>query len=569
MTKNAAQILTERYLLRDQSGRIIEDADGLFRRVAHAVAQAELSNAAHWEQLFYDMMRSLLFLPNSPTLMNAGLPGGQLSACFVLPVNDSLESIFRTLGQASLIHQSGGGTGYNFSAIRPKGSMISASRGTSSGPLAFMSIYDEATRHVKQGGKRRGANMGILNIDHPDIEVFINAKLDGDRFTNFNLSVAITDAFMKAVNAGGLWELRDPNTGKVTKRLPAQMLWEMIVHAAWACGDPGLVFLDTINRKGPFEEDHPISSTNPCGEVPLENYESCNLGSVNLSKMVLQGAQDSNVDWKKLRQTVHHAIRFLDNVITVNQYPLPEVKKATLRNRKIGLGVMGWAEMLLELDVPYASQQAVALAGRLMKFIQEESYAASTTLASERGVFPSWEESRFYPDRPMRNATCNSIAPTGTIGVIADTSYAIEPLYALSFRRMGILEGKIQSVYIPLVREKLEAYGLWDDRTQRLVTERGSLSEAHWITDHIRALFKTSLEIPWEMHLAHQQAFQQYTDNAVSKTINLPENTPERVIGEIYKKAWEDQLKGITVYRDHSKSTQVLHKSCGIYPATC
>lgn len=569
ITKNAKQILTERYLLRDLSGRIIEDVDGLFRRVAHAVAQAESSNSAHWEQLFFRMMHSLLFLPNSPTLMNAGLPGGQLSACFVLPVSDSLESIFTTLGQASLIHQSGGGTGYNFSAIRPKGSMISTSRGSSSGPLAFMSIYDEATQHVKQGGKRRGANMGILNVDHHDIEAFVNAKIDGARLTNFNLSAGITDAFMDTVRNGGLWELRDPHTGRMTKKLPAQTLWGMIVHAAWACGDPGLVFLDTINRFSPFKAHHPILSTNPCGEVPLEDYESCNLGSVNLSKMVLKGEHGSRVDWSTLRQTVHCAIRFLDNVITVNKYPLPEVEKATLRNRKIGLGVMGWAEMLLELDIPYASQEAVTLAGELMKFIRDESYASSAALAEERGVFTSWEESRFYPDRPMRNATCNSIAPTGTIGVIADTSYAIEPLYALSFIRTGILEGKTQKVLIPLVRQKLEAYRSWDERTERLIAEQGSLSEAHWIPAHIRELFKTSLEISWEIHLEHQKAFQQYTDNAVSKTINLPENTPEHVIGEIYMKAWQYGLKGITIYRDRSKPEQVLQKSCGIYPGSC
>lgn len=569
LTANALQILKERYFLRDDKGVVKEHAEEMFRRVAHAVSLAEIKDAAIWEEVFYGLMSELVFLPNSPTLMNGGLDNGQLSACFVLPVEDSLEQIFTTLGHASLIHQSGGGTGYNFSHLRPRGSMISASRGTSSGPLAFMSIYDEATRHVKQGGKRRGANMGILNVDHADIKAFINAKRDGSSLSNFNLSVGITDRFMKSVKENTMWVLRDPHTGKKTETIPAAALWEEIINAAWATGDPGLIFLDAINRANPFAEKHTIQSTNPCGEVPLEDYESCNLGSVNLSCMVGDSPKGRSVNWGKLKTTVHQAIRFLDNVITVNTYPLPEVRDATLRNRKIGLGVMGWAEMLLQLEIPYASEEAIALAEELMGFIRRESYAASASLAEERGVFPSWDESRFYPRNPMRNATCNSIAPTGSIGVIADTSYAIEPLYALSFRREGILEGKTQEVSVAAVSKKLKELGYWDNRCADLISETGSLSDAYWLPERIRLLFKTSLEITWEDHLKHQRAFQRFTDNAVSKTINLPEETSAEVIGKIYTRAWEYGLKGITVYRDHSKPEQVLYKSCGIYPASC
>lgn len=569
LTDNAKQILRERYLLRNDAGEVVEDIDGLFRRVAHAVALADSGNKSHWERVFYRLMANLDFLPNSPTLMNAGLPNGQLSACFVLPVADSLESIFTTLGNASLIHQSGGGTGYNFSEIRPKGSMINVSRGTSSGPLAFMSIYDEATQHVKQGGKRRGANMAILNANHPDILEFIRAKRDGVSLRNFNLSVGITDDFMHSVKSSERWTLRDPKTGNTVQELPALHLWNEILEAAWASGDPGLVFLDTINSDNPLPGHQPINSTNPCGEVPLEPYESCNLGSVNLSRMVRNRKHGLLIDWERLQVTVHRAIRFLDNVITANSYPLPEVQQATLHNRKIGLGVMGWAELLLKLKMSYATTEAVALARKIMQFIQQESYKASEALAEERGVFPGWKESRYYPHRPLRNATCNSIAPTGTIGVIADTSYSIEPYYALSFRREGILEGKSQNVSIAALQEALEAMGYWNERTKALIRNEGSLSRATWIPEPERDLFKTSLEIHWSDHLRHQQAFQEYTDNAVSKTINLPEETPAEVIGAIYFKAWEYKLKGITVYRDKSKAEQVLNKSCGIYPSTC
>lgn len=568
-TDNALQILRERYFRRNKEGGIIEDPKALFTRVAVAIAKVEEKERGYWESIFFNLMNDLLFLPNSPTLMNAGVPAGQLSACFVLPVEDSLKSIFTTLTNASLIHQSGGGTGYNFSKLRPAGSLIDGSQGTSSGPVSFMKIYNEATRYVKQGGKRRGANMGILNIDHPDIEKFIGAKSDGISLENFNLSVGVSDEFMRCLERDELWALRDPVSGKITGKIRALKLWDAIIEAAWATGDPGLIFFDAINRSNPLRGDHHIDSTNPCGEVPLENFESCNLGSVNLAKMTRINNDQLSIDWAKLSTTVHHALRFLDNVITANTYLLPEVGEVTGTNRKVGLGVMGWAELLLLLGIPYASDKAIHLAGEVMGFIQRESYKASEKLAEERGVFPSWTESRFYPERKMRNATCNSIAPTGSISVIANTTYSIEPLYALSFTREGILNDQTQEVTMPLLHERLGALGYWDDRTSGLIRETGSLATADWIPENIRELFKTSMEIGWQYHLKHQKAFQDHTDNAVSKTINLPGDTPVEVIGEIYRKAWTYGLKGITIYRDHSKKEQVLNKSCGLYPTTC
>ncbi len=539
-------------------GKVVESPDALFKRVARHVSKAEELEKDKWERSFHEVMTKLYFLPNSPTLMNAGLTNGQLSACFVLPVNDCLEDIFDTLKNAALIHQSGGGTGYNFSSLRPFGDNVTSYGGISPGSVAFIKIYDTATEQIKQGGKRRGANMGILNIDHPDIEAFITSKSEGNTLRNFNISVGITDDFMKAVETNKNWELVNPRTGKVAKTLKAGLLWDMIVEQAWKTGDPGLIFLDTINDQNPTPKQGDIKSTNPCGEVPLLDYESCNLGSLNLTKMLKIKNKKLVIDWKKMEETITVALRFLDNVITVNHYLVPQIKVVTTKNRKVGLGVMGWAEMLMQLNIPYASDEAVGLGEQVMEFIQSKSYEASYRLAKERGTFPNWENSIFSPDRPMRNATCNSIAPTGSISVIANTSYSIEPLYALAYKRVGILEGKTQMEVNPIFVGKMELLGLWTEKLQNEILKTGSIQHLGCIPRATKKIFETSSEIPWKFHLQHQKAFQKYTDNAVSKTINLSETTNENEISQIYTAAWKEGLKGITVYRDGSKSDQVL-----------
>ena len=559
LTKNAKEILNDRYLLRDNKNTIVETTNQLFNRVAKFVATAESNNRSTWEKEFFQVMNTLDFLPNSPTLMNAGMPNGQLSACFVLPVNDSLNNIFTTLKNAALIHQSGGGTGFNFSRLRPKNDRVTSSYGTSSGPIAFIKIYDAATEKVKQGGKRRGANMGILNINHPDIESFIVSKSDKNSLQNFNISVGITDDFMEAVKNNLNWSLINPRTLEVEKKIKATLLWKHITEEAWKTGDPGLIFLDTINSHNPTPNLGRIESTNPCGEVPLLDYESCNLGSINLSHMVGK-EKKTNVNWNKLALTIETAIRFLDNIISVNYYLLPETKLITQRNRKIGLGVMGWAEMLIQLEIPYASLEAVELGNKMMKFIKEKSYEASIKLAEEKGAFPEWKNSKHYNNYRLRNATCNSIAPTGTISVIADTSYSIEPLFALVYKRTGILDGKTQTEVNKLLKNKMKALGLWNETIKQTIFKTGSIRGIDTVSDSTKKLFETSLEIPWKYHLLHQKAFQKYTDNAVSKTTNLPENTSLKEIAKIYWTAWEYKLKGITIYRYGSRDKQVLRK---------
>ena len=560
LTKNAMEILNDRYLLRNNKGIIVETADQLFARVAKFVASADKGQTLNLEKQFLKVMQDLDFLPNSPTLMNAGTPNGQLSACFVLPVSDSLENIFTTLKNAALIHQSGGGTGFNFSRLRPKNDIVSSSGGTSSGPIAFIKIFNAATEYVKQGGKRRGANMGILNIDHPDIEEFISSKSHQNELENFNISVGITDDFMKAVNEDDDWKLINPRTKKMVRKVKAAQLWKQIVKEAWKTGDPGLLFLDTINRSNPTPNFGNIESTNPCGEVPLLDYESCNLGSLNLSHMLTKNGTGKAIDWIKLANTIDIAVRFLDNIITVNHYLLDRTASIANTNRKIGLGVMGWAEMLIELNIPYASQPAIDLGEKLMKFIKEKSYKTSAKIAKVKGTFPSWPNSHIDHALPLRNATCNSIAPTGTISVIADTSYSIEPLYALAYKRVGILSGKTQIEVNRLFQQKMKSLGFWNQDLKNMVLEKGSIKTVDMIPKEIKKLFETSLEIPWKYHLEHQRVFQKYTDNAVSKTINLPEETTEKEISDIYRTAWKYQLKGITVYRNGSRTEQVLQK---------
>lgn len=558
-SKNAIQILEERYLLKDKKGRLIETPQALLRRVAKFVSSNE-EKKSFYEAQFYELLSSLKFLPNSPTLMNAGCKNGQLSACFVLPIEDSLDSIFTTLKNAALIHQSGGGTGFNFSKLRPKDDLVTSTSGTSSGPVAFMTIYDTATEQVKQGGKRRGANMGILNIDHPDIIDFIQSKSSKKAIENFNISVGITDAFMNAVSNNLNWQLVNPRTKKVKKIVSAKAIWELIIKEAWSSGDPGLIFLDTINSSNPTPKAGTISCTNPCGEVPLLDYESCNLGSINLSKMLKSHDGVYKVDWETLAETIHLSVRFLDNIITVNHYLIPQIKSITMANRKIGLGVMGWAELLILLETPYASEEAIQLAKKLMSFIKKESYKASEQLSIERDIFTNWKDSLHYPRQKLRNATCNSIAPTGTISVIANTSYSIEPLFALAYNRVGILGGKTQTEVNALFLQKMKALNLWSDVIEREVINTGSIQHLTSIPKSIKAIFQTSLDIPWEYHLKHQKAFQNHTDNAVSKTINLPETATIEEISDIYMSAWNLKLKGITIYRYGSKDHQILQK---------
>lgn len=564
LTENALEILTARYLRRGPDGRVAEDADGLFRRVASAVSAAEATGAEMWEERFFNAMQQLEFLPNSPTLMNAGLPQGQLSACFVLPVPDRLEDIFGALTGTALIHQSGGGTGFNFSRLRPKGDPVGGGQGTASGPVGFIRVFDAATEQVKQGGRRRGANMGILNADHPDILEFIRAKHPDGSLHNFNLSVGVTDRFMTAVENDEPWELVNPRSKKPAGRLPARQVWEALCSEAWHGGDPGLLFLDAVNRGNPLPALGRLEATNPCGELPLLTYESCNLGSVNLSRMLSAGAPGKvSFNWEKLRETVRLGIRFLDNVITVNHYLLPEIEEITRANRKVGLGVMGWGQALLRLGLPYASEEAVDLARRVMAFVREASYEASAGLAGERGSFPNWSLSVHNPTRPMRNACCNSIAPTGSISILAGTSYSIEPLYALAYRRVGILGGREQVETDPVAREVLGQLGYWNAATEEAIRQTGSIGGLQELPQHIRHLFATAHEIPWEFHLKHQQAFQQYTDNAVAKTINLPAHAGEKEISALFLQAWKMGLKGVTVYRDGSRAQQVLQHCKG------
>jgi ribonucleoside-diphosphate reductase alpha chain len=571
LSENAIKVLESRYLLKNAKGKLIENPKQLFRRVSEHIAKAELTygkakDSKKWEKLFYKDLIELKFLPNSPTLMNAGTTNGQLSACFVLPIDDSIKDIFTTLKNTALIHQSGGGTGFNFSALRPNGDFISPNSGGSSGPISFMKIFDAATENIKQGGKRRGANMGILNIDHPDIEKFINSKKNETELQNFNISVGIFDEFMKAVINDSQYELKHPSSRKIIKKIKARELWGQITFNAWNSGDPGIIFLDTINKSNPTPNIGKIISTNPCGEVPLLPYEACNLGSIDVSRFYKK--KGKQIDWKALEKTIHISIRFLDNVIEMNDYILPEIKSMVTGNRKIGLGIMGWANLLIRLEIPYASNSAIRLAEKLMKFINKKSTEASTKLAIERGVFKNWENSIYYPDKPMRNATRTSIAPTGTISIIADTSSSIEPIFALSITKKNVLNNETLSEVNELCIEYLKSNNINTKKIIKSIKETGSISHtALSIKDKL--LFKTSLEIESIWHLKHQIAFQKHTDNAVSKTINLPENALASDIDKTFIQAWKQKAKGITVYRYGSKKKQILHKGLIDVNKTC
>jgi ribonucleoside-diphosphate reductase alpha chain len=521
LTENALSVLEARYLLRNEEGKVVETPEEMFRRVARSVALAEAAygeDTAFWEEKFFALMSGLTFLPNSPTLMNAGKDIGQLAACFVLPVEDSMQSIFGTLKNAALILQSGGGTGFSFSHLRPKSDIVRSTGGIASGPVSFMKIYNTATDVIKQGGARRGANMAILRVDHPDIMDFIMLKRDERELANFNISVAMTDAFIEAVRKGGDYDLVNPRSGKVAGSLRAREVFDELVKSAWRTGDPGVVFIDRINSTNPTPALGPLESTNPCGEQPLLPYEACVLGSIELSRFVKDGA----VDYPALEDTVRTAVRFLDDAIDVNKYPLPEITRMHTGNRKIGLGVMGWADMLVLLGIPYQSRKALSLAENIMKFIQEAARAASMGLAEERGVFPNFGGSIYdAPGMPrLRNATLTTIAPTGTLSIIADCSSGIEPLFALAYKRF-ILDTVLHDEnrhFMRVAGERNFSPGLMER-----IANKGSVRGIKEVPPELRRLFKTAHEISTDYHIYMQAAFQKYTDNAVSKTINIPQ----------------------------------------------
>ncbi|MGI9533471.1 MAG: adenosylcobalamin-dependent ribonucleoside-diphosphate reductase, partial [Thermodesulfobacteriota bacterium] len=491
LSKDALKVLESRYLKRDRTGKLVEKPEELFKRVSECVANAEnlFKNSTkdnYWENKFYNLLSSLDFLPNSPTLMNAGNPRGQLSACFAIPVEDSLEDIFEAVKKMALIQRTGGGTGFSFSKLRPKNSVVKTTGGRSSGPVSFMAIFNTATEHIKQGGKRRGANIGILRVDHPDIKEFITAKKKEDQFNNFNLSVGITDTFVKALKKNANYDLIDPANNKVSGKIKAKEVFNLIAETAWACGDPGLLFLDRINANHPLRSLGEIESTNPCGELPLLPYESCNLGSINLSHMF---DQNNQIDWEKLKSTIHTAIRFLDNVIEVNKYPFREIETITKNNRKIGLGVMGFAEMLLKLEISYNSQKAIKTAGDIMSFIRKESLNASKQLATERGVFPSWNKSSHARyKRKIRNATLCSIAPTGTISIIANTTSGIEPLFALAYKRKNVLDGQdlfeVNSQFLEYIKRK----GINEKKLINKLLESGSIETIKMLSKRAKSV---------------------------------------------------------------------------------
>jgi ribonucleoside-diphosphate reductase alpha chain len=567
LTPQAITILEKRYLKKDAQGKVIESPEEMFWRVARNVAEAEsfYGNRISPEELseiFFRMMASLDFLPNSPCLMNAGRELQQLAACFVLPVEDSLDSIFETVKQTALIHQSGGGTGFSFSHLRPKDDTVQSTGGMASGPVSFMRVFNMATEVIKQGGTRRGANMGVLRVDHPDIMEFITVKQKPYEMSNFNLSVGITKAFMEALEKDDEYSLINPRTNQEVRRIKAREVLEAIVSSAWETGDPGILFLDRINEANPTPELGVIESTNPCGEVPLLPYEPCVLGSINLSQMVKKRDGGWEADFEKIRRTVRDAVHFLNNVIDMNQYPLPQIAQMAKGNRKIGLGVMGLAHFFIRLGIPYNSQKALEVVRGLMTFIQYQARERSAELAEERGVFPNYKGSIY--DRPggmrLRNATVTTIAPTGTLSLLANCSSGIEPLFAIQYTRRA-LEGLEFQITDPLFVEVGEKEGFLNRELMKSITEGASLQELPHVPKHIKELFVTTFEIPPVWHIKIQAAFQEFTDNAVSKTINFPRHATKEEVKEAFLMAYQERCKGITIYRSGSKSDQVL--SCG------
>jgi len=568
-TEPALRVLRERYLLR-KDGAVVETPEEMCWRVAVSIAAGEgrygRSQAAVREvaEAFYDMMVDGYFIPNSPTLMNAGKGNGlQYSACYVLPVGDSMPEIFDSVKAAAIIHQSGGGTGFAFSRLRPKDDIVSSTGGRASGPVSFLRVFNGATEAVKQGGTRRGANMGILRVDHPDILEFIDCKLDGG-ITNFNISVAATDRFMDALEKGEEYELINPRNGEIAGRLSAKEVFDRIVRAAWRTGDPGMVFIDRINASpaNPTPQLGQVEATNPCGEQPLLPNEACNLGSLNVSKFARKSDDgEMSIDWDEMERVVRLAVRFLDDVIEINPYPLPEIDQTVKSNRRIGLGIMGWADLLFILGIPYDSQEAIDLADRIMSFVKEKSHDQCAKLAEERGPFPNWSKSIYKDVRPMRNSTVTTIAPTGTISMIAGCSSGIEPIFALAFQhRVKQPDGErvltfVNETFEQIAREK----GFFSDALMEEVAKRGTLHGIPGLPEDAARVFKTSHDISFEWHVRHQAAFQRYTDNGVSKTINLPNDATEQDVTAAYRLAWQLGCLGITVFRDGCKGEQVLN----------
>ena len=563
ISENARAVLERRYLIRDEQGQPTETVEELFRRVADAIAAADArfdpqADTAATSDAFYQLMTSLDFLPNSPTLMNAGRPLGQLSACFVLPVADSMEDIFDAIKNAALIHKSGGGTGFSFSRLRAKGSTVNSTGGVASGPISFMKVFNAATEAVKQGGTRRGANMGILRVDHPDIMDFIACKNDTKEITNFNISVGLTEAFMAAVESGGEYELVDPASKKVTGRLSARAVFESIVDSAWRTGEPGIIFLDRLNRDNPCPAQGEIESTNPCGEQPLLPYEACNLGSINLVNHLKKTPDGYALDREKLTETIRTAVHFLDNVIEVNQYPLPEIDQVTKLTRKIGLGVMGFADMLLYLDIPYNSDAGVAMAREVMELVQTIGHRASEDLAAVRGPFPLFGESIYKDGRPLRNATVTTIAPTGTLSIIAGVSSGVEPVFAYAYIR-NVMDSTHLIETNGILKEELTRRGLYNDALMQAVVEQGTLAHVEGVPEDMKQVFVCAHDVSPIWHVKMQAAFQEFTDNAVSKTVNFPNAATKEEVAEVYRLAYELGCKGTTIYRDGSRDEQVLN----------
>ena len=564
LSDNARTVLKRRYLRKDNKGRVIESPEEMFRRVALHIAMAEKnydekSQVEEVQETFYNMMTEFRFLPNSPTLMNAGRRLGQLAACFVLPVEDTMEGIFDALKNAALIHKSGGGTGFSFSRLRPKESRVGTTGGVASGPISFMKIFNTATEQVKQGGTRRGANMGILRVDHPDIMEFIHSKKEHQDLNNFNISVGITDDFMTSVKEKSNYDLIDPRDKRKVGEHNGTEVYDSLVRHAWDNGDPGIVFLDRINEHNPTPEIGEIESTNPCGEQPLLPMEACNLGSINLAKYVIESDDGPQIDYEGLKDVVWWSMRFLDNTIDISKYPLPEIDKMVKGNRKVGLGIMGFADLLYQLEVPYNSEGALEIAEDIMSFIQDESHEASKFLAEERGVFTNFEKSIFKDceDKRYRNATTTTIAPTGTLSIIAGCSSGIEPLFALSFVRRVMDNDELAEVN-PYFEKVARERDFYSPELMDLIARKGTIHDIKEIPEDVRKVFVTAHDVTSEWHIRMQAAFQKYTDNAVSKTVNLPGDATVNDVQKVYDLAYKLGCKGVTIYRDGSKENQVL-----------